>query len=424
MLLKISIPSTNKVAVNISTDGGVTWKERQWLGTTQDAFNAPGSGLLPFDDKPSVTADPNIKENAYVVRERFDSVFGPTFDHSLTLFNRTLNSGLIWSDFTVIYDPGLDTSISPLIGKSTFNNTIVVLPDDHIKPKGLRGNLLNFFNRTSVDTSAQGFFDIAFIRSTDLGENWDANATIVVPPVQAFPNGVPLVFTGGYTYDGGGNITGGIGTLMRTGAFANPPSITFAVAVSPKKGYLYVVFPTTQFRADFLPQVGLTVSRDGGTTWSTPVLINRTPQDAPNPQAFSPSIAITHGGDVAVLYSDFRLDDKQDPNITKTKTWVAIYKEVKSSSGGSTGVGLDFVQEVGLGKSYIAQNGPVTPSGTMTTGDYPFIVANHSTFFAIFTRSHNGPFTPPVPFFTDGTNTLFIDDNYRQSPYVSIIERK
>src|SRR5262249_15164228 len=131
------------VIVNISTDGGVTWNERQWLGTTEDAFNAPGSGFLPFDDKPSVTADPNIKDNAYVVRDRFDSVFGPTSDHAVTLFNRTINSGLIWSDFTTIYDPELDTSVSPLTAKSTFSNIIAVLPDN-ISPFALQGNLLNF----------------------------------------------------------------------------------------------------------------------------------------------------------------------------------------------------------------------------------------------------------------------------------------
>ncbi len=48
------------------------------------------------------------------------------------------------------------------------------------------------------------------MRSKNRGKKWDPDAKIVVP---SFVNN--LVFTGGYTYDSDGNITGGVGTLMR-----------------------------------------------------------------------------------------------------------------------------------------------------------------------------------------------------------------
>lgn len=412
------------VAVNISDDGGKTWTQRQWLGTSEDAFNAPGSDLLPFDDKPSVTADPNHKKYAYVVRERFDSFDGPTFFRGPTFFTRTTNGGLTWSDFTNIYDTPTNLGIAPFVANSTFNNTIVVLPE-HFHKKKLSGSLINFMSRAIVDTSNNNYFDIALIRSKDRGKTWDAKATPVIP-IQSEPNGFPFVYTGGYTYDIGGNVTGGLGTLIR-GDFnsTSPPQVVFGVNVNPKNGYIYLVFPTTQFRSDFLPQIGLTISRDGGKNWSKPIRINRTPQKAPNPQAFNPAVAITEDGYVAILYSDFRKDEKKNSDETLTDTWLDIYKEVDDRHGGSTRVGLDFEQELRLSKkSFIAQNGPVTTSGTMTTGDYPFLVANDNTFYACFTQSHKGPFKPPKKFFSDFGFKLFVDSNYRQSPYVSIIKRK
>jgi hypothetical protein len=409
------------VAVNVSLDGGRTWNGHQWLGTTQDAFNAPGSILFAFDDKPSVTADPNIVNNAYEVRERFVTVFS---NHSLTLFNRTTDAGLTWSDVRTIYDSQLDTSTLPLVANSTFNNIIVVLPNN-IMPCDARGNLLNFMQRILEDPDTGDLYsDIAFIRSTDQGLTWDTQATVVLPAVKSEPNGTPEVFTGGFTYDNQGNKVSGVGTLMRTGDEG-----VFGVTVNPSNGYIYLTFQSTMFRSDFLSEIGIVISRDGGLSWTDPVLINRTPQNAPNPQAFTTAVAATENGDVAILYSDFRKSKVAVPTIdpkTKTDTWLDIYKDVYPSSG-NTGVGLNFVQELRLSNhSYIAQNGPGTTTGTMTNGDYSFLVAQDRNFYAAFTQSHRGPFTPLITFFVDPINgtTLFVDDNYRQSPYVSVVQHK
>ena len=151
------------------------------------------------------------------------------------------------------------------------------------------------------------------------------NAKIVVP---SFVNN--LIYTGGYTYDSNGNITGGVGTLMRNDQTV--PSYN----VNPKNGFLYVAYQSSEFRADQLQQIGLVTSRDGGHTWSKGVQVNRTPTNAANPQAFAPFVAVTKNGRVGVLYFDFRNDDLSDPSSTKMDAWLAIYQEVKNHDGGST----------------------------------------------------------------------------------------
>ena len=88
-------------------------------------------------------------------------------------------------------------------------------------------------------------------------------------------------------------------------------------------------------------------------------------------------------------------------------------------------IGLDFVKEIRLSeKSYIAQNGPTTTQGVMTDGDYQFLTAHGNDFYAIYTKSFDGPFNPATVFFTDPVHnaTVLLDDNYRTAPFVSIIK--
>ena len=196
------------------------------------------------------------------------------------------------------------------------------------------------------------------------------------------------------------------------------------VSVNPTNSFLYVVWQTGQFRADRLPQIALSTSRNGGKTWSTPVQVSRIPSSAANPQAFTASVAVTREGHVGVLYQDFRFDNKQDVNHTLTDVWIAIYKEVKNPTGGSTGVGLDFEKEKRLSKkSYIVQNGPTTAQGIMTNGDYNFITAQDKYFYNIYIKSFNGPFNPAIPILVDPQNdaTVLLDTNMRTAPFISII---
>lgn len=418
------------VVVSISRDDGATWSEPRYLFSSMEYISDP-TQQFANSDKTSITADPNNAKRAIAVW----ATFNPSSSfHGNAQSSYTEDGGKSWSAVQQIYDPFPDLTQSGLSNgiqndNHASNNVVVILPEKSKKKQRLNGDWLNFTVRVYAKPNATDsqftndtfplqytLTDIAAVRSKNHGKNWNPEATIVVP---AFVNN--LIFTGGYTYDGSGNITGGVGSLMRNDQTL--PSYN----VNPKNGFLYVAYQASTFRSDKLQQIGIVTSRDGGETWSSGVQVNRTPSQCANPQAFGPFVAVTEKGRVGILYFDFRNDDKLDPSNTKMDAWLAIYQEVKNPKGGSTGIGLDFVKEIRLSEeSYIAQNGPLSTQGLMTDGDYQFLTAQDDNFYAIYTKSFNGPFTPATVFFSDPVHsaTVLLDNNYRTAPYVSIIKNK
>jgi len=426
-------PGTNNqfgVVVTISKDNGATWSPPRYLFSSMNFISDP-TQQFANSDKTSITADPNDAQRAISVW----ATFNPSSSfHGDAQGSYTTDGGKSWSSVQLIYDPFPDLTQQGLSNgiqndNHASNNVVVILPKKCSKKSRLSGDWLNFTVRVYARPSATDaqftndtfpmkytLTDIALVRSKNHGKNWTPDATVVVP---AFVNN--LVYTGGYTYGGSGNITGGVGSLMRNDETV--PSYN----VNPANGYLYVAYQSSAFRSDQLQQIGIVTSRDGGYTWSQGAQASRTPSQAANPQAFGPFVAVTKSGRVGVLYFDFRKDDKLDPNHTKMDAWLAIYQEVKDPKGGSTGIGLDFVKEIRLSKkSYIAQNGPLTTQGYMTDGDYPFLTAQCNNFYAIYTKSFNGPFTPATLFFSDPAHmaTVYLDNNYRTAPFVSIVQNK
>lgn len=415
------------VVVTISEDDGATWSKPRYLFSSMNFLNDP-TKQFANSDKTSITADPNNRHNAIAVWANFNP--SASF-HGVAQSSYTTNGGKSWSAVQQLYDPfpdlvqqGLSNGIQN--DNQASNNVVVILPKK-CKRRSTNGDWLDFAVRvyarpgaTDAQYTNDSFpfqytlTDIVAIRSKDQGKKWDPHSTVIIP---SFVNN--LLYTGGYTYDINGNITGGLGTLMR-----NDQTIP-SYNVNPNNGFLYVAYQTSAFRSDQLQQIGLVTSRDGGHTWSTPVQINRTPANASNPQAFAPFVAITQKGRVGVLYFDFRSDDRSDLNHTKMDAWLAIYQEVKDPNGGSTGIGLNFVEEIRLSEnSYIAQNGPKTGQGVMTEGDYQFLTAQENNFYAIYMKSFNGPFTPPTVVFTDPLHnaTILLDNNRRTAPFVSIVK--
>lgn len=431
LILNISfVPTTTTqsgIIASVSKDGGASWSRPHILFSSEFFVEEP-TGLFPLADKNSITADRNHSKLAYAV---WDTLPLFSASHSYTTFSRTTDGGKTWSPSRMIYNPFPDLTLHGLSNgiendSQTINNVIVVSPKKNkSKHLSLSGDLLNFMVRTYAKPGATDeefitdsfpfqftLFDIAVIRSRDQGKTWENQATVVTPFEDR------QVFTGGYNIENG-EIVNGIGTQLRTGD--NIPSYN----VNPKNGFLYVVWQTGQFSADQLPQIAISTSRDGGITWSSAAQVSRTPANAPNSQAFTPFVAVTTNGYVGILYSDFRNDDKSNPNETKTDTWLAIYREVKKTNEGSTGIGLDFVREERLSlKSYIAQSGPRTSLGVMTNGDYSFLDTHNHHFYAIYTQSEKGPFAPPVPILNDTqTDTLLLlDKNHRTAPFVSIVK--
>lgn len=417
------------VIVSISKDDGKTWSEPHYLFSSMNYISDP-TQQFANSDKNSITADPNNRKRAIAVWANFNPA---SSSHGTSQGSYTTNGGKTWSAVQQVYDPfpdlvqeGLSNGIQN--DNQASNNVVVILPKGKKKER-LSGDWLNFAVRVYARPGATNsqyvndafpfqysLTDIVLVRSEDNGKKWHSNAEIVVP---SFVNN--LLFTGGYTYDSSGTITGGVGDRMRNDQTVPSYNVNY------KNGYLYVAYQSGQFRADQLQQIGLVTSRDGGHTWSNPVQVNKTPANATNPQAFAPFVAITGDGRVGVLYFDFRNDEQLDIHHTPMDAWLAIYQEVKDPNGGSTGIGLDFIEEIRLSEnSYIAQNGPKTTQGYMTDSDYLFLTTRGCNFYAIYTKSFDGPFAPPIVFFTDPVHqaTVLLDDNLRTAPFVSIIKNR
>ncbi len=418
------------VVITISEDNGRSWSEPRYLVSSMEYLSDP-TKQFANTDKTSVTADPNDDDRAIAVWATFNP---STSFHGNAQGSFTEDGGKNWSAVQLVYDPFPDLTQQGLSNglqndNQASNNVVVILPKKKSKKPRLSGDWLNFAVRvyakptaTDAQYTSDSFpfqftlTDIVAVRSKDKGETWQPDAKVVVP---AFINN--LIFTGGYTYDSQGNITGGVGTLMRDDQTL--PSYN----VNPENGFLYVAYQSSEFSSDQLQQIGMVTSRDGGHTWSKSAQVSRTPSSAANRQAFEPFVAVTKKGRVGVLYFDFRNDDQFGSSNTKMDAWLAIYQEVKNPKGGSTGIGLDFVKEIRLSEeSYIAQNGPTTTQGVMTDGDYQFLTTHGNDFYAIYTKSFNGPFTPPTLFFSDPAHaaTVFLDDNLRTAPFVSIVKNK
>ncbi len=252
--------STSAMLVSKSTDGGSTWSEPTTLIRDTTPFN--------FNAKGSITADPTAPNYVYAVWDRISKP-GKNFNalHSAafrgdTMFSRTTDAGASW---------GTPFSINSMAENSfTTGNQIVVLPN---------GTLVNVFElvglgaQQSVISSTE-----SLMRSTDRGVTWsnvidissDQSVAVLDPDT---------------------------GTEVRAGA--GLPD----VAVDPIAGTLYVVWADGRFSGGLHNDIALSRSTDGGLTWSAPVKVNQTTNDA---AAFTPSVKVAADGTVAVTYYDFR----------------------------------------------------------------------------------------------------------------------
>lgn len=466
-------PTQYSVAIVYSDDDGVTWSQPIFLSNS-DFFTNTSDFSLPADDKNWMVTDPNDPCVAYVAWDRFKQAFS---FHAVAFLSKTIDGGDTWFPGVEVYDAtddlckaGLANCVcdpNPAIDARETNqviNTIpVVLPkfdrcsvkknkceslcEDYYKdasiaascgdnkcllklkpnvtdcdhcPGKTNGDLLLFMARlyappgVTVEEYQNDFYpwpntrtDIVVIRSSDQGRTW-SEATLVAPLSMQLER----IFTCGYEYDVSGNIIDGVGSPVRATSFI------FYVTVDLRNGNLYVVYMSDQFRSDLQSQIALTASYDGGCTWTSPVKVSRTPQDAINPQAFTPGIVINDAGYIGITYYDFRFDNKSNCEQTKTDYWMAFYKDIVNECGDHE---LVFIDELRLTKqSFIMQSGPLTGIGYMSAGDYEGLATSCGYFYEVHTETLPGPFTEPVPL--NPEETLFLDNNNRTDPFVSILK--
>jgi hypothetical protein len=305
------------------------------------------NGTEAVNDKESITADPVRAGYVYVV---WDRGTGTNTYHAPVWFAISTDGGASWTP-QVSFDPG--------VGSGTTSNEILVQPN---------GSLLDFFWLTLADES----MDLATIRSTDGGHTWSAPTLI-----SAFE---PLDTTD-----------------LKTGQTVR--GVLPSYAVDPNSGALYVAWEDGRFSNFVRNGIAFTKSTDGGMTWSTPVEVNQAPQV----QAFEPTLAVAAHGAVAITYFDFR-NDTSDPSVLLTNYW-----RITSLDGGNTWT------EIPIAPAFNLLNAPLSPP-YLFLGDYQAIAAAGEEFIEFFVAANS---TSSIPTTVFATNTSARGDT-RSNGHVEI----
>jgi hypothetical protein len=330
--------SDNALLVNESDDGGLTWSDPVSIVDGSDGFG--------FNDKESITADPNDSNYVYAVWQRVGQAW----------FARTTTAGTtdgVWEPARAIWiPPGGERSIA---------HQIVVLPASE------GGDLINAFARSGKGNKR--FVD--FLRSTDNGATWTGPFTIS-------------------TLQSIGITDPETGQGVRAGT--NIPD----VAVDPTSGDLYAVWQDARFdgisgrgrnkrRHD---SIAFSSSTDGGVTWSAPIKVNQTPTTEPpgDQQAFTASVDVAQDGTIAVTYYDFR-NNTSDPATLLTDYWTVHCHPDPPASTCATTPGAWFETQV-TDTSFDLSEAPV--AGGLFVGDYEGLDSEGGSYLPFFSQTHTG----------------------------------
>ncbi|MGE7384290.1 sialidase family protein [Streptomyces sp. NPDC004126] len=311
-----------------SRDGGRTWQNL----TTTHADEQPF-----FNDKPSLTADPVRAGTAYQVWNRLDNdPPGPSALDGPGYISLTRDGGRTWSRARKFVDTG------SVPNTQTIGHLIVA--------DRRTGTLYDFFDRITysddLGTVAEAHYQV--VTSTDAGETWSAPVTVArdtsVPEVDPNDPAKPL----------------------RAASTLPSP------AVDPKTGTLYMAYEGSDFSGGKFDSVQLVRSTDGGRTWGTPELIS--PEGVP---AFSPSIAVTEGGTVALTYYDLRF---LEPGNTTT---LPTAHQLVTLRHGNPGLRT----ERRISRIFDWLRAPF--AGGYFLGDYQGLVADGKGVRAVLTETHS-----------------------------------
>ncbi|MGI9503531.1 MAG: hypothetical protein ACR2RE_10810, partial [Geminicoccaceae bacterium] len=245
-----------------SKDGGKTWSDPIIVNNLTEFDEG-----APFNDKNTMTADPYKKRFIYATWQLLKDVL-PDDDSAIpleafysdSLFVRSRDKGRSWEPARSIYEirndtellaaSGIDIDATPLVGAQNLGHQIVVLPD---------GQLVNvsqaIFNTGETATS---FIERVIIRSFDNGKTWEETATII-----------PSDTVGGFVQiDSELQAASGDTITNSTRSAGSIPDI----AVNRTNGHIYVAWQNVDPDLSFIG-VFMTMSKDGGDTWSEEILV-------------------------------------------------------------------------------------------------------------------------------------------------------
>jgi hypothetical protein len=354
----------SSIIISRSIDGG-----NHWQTPVTARFDASTTVL---NDKESVTGDPLVANNAYAVWDQLVSpsananptafLVSPAF-RGPTLFSRTTDKGVTWSQGRIIFDPGQQNQ--------TIGNQIVVPttgPAKGVLIDGMdlitnQGGKCRF---TSQGRCGKGGTDTAsVIRSTDGGNTWSDAIPIDVQQVAA---------------------------VRIAGHLVRSSDELPEFAANPVNGNVYAVWQDRRFSPTGASKIAFSQSTDGGLTWSPVIRIDQSPGDTP---AFVPQIHVASDGTVGLLYYDLENATAAQPGLTD-----AFIAHCHSATSDCT----NPANWVAGGETRLSTSGSfdyltAPNAGGLFLGDYDGLTASGATFKALFNMSQ--------PIATAGKSDLF-----------------
>jgi hypothetical protein len=370
MALLFTNPAISSQAVVRSFDGGETWEEITSL--RED----PGkSSNVPFNDKNTMIADPDDPDSAYAIWTVFKWGMGTT------RFTRTEDGGDSWTRAKEIYRARGDTTPSSFYPYGQ-GNQIVVLPD---------GTLLNVFAKLTDDYVNREY---GTIRSFDGGKKWEKRAV----PIAGMYWDTSAIDWEMYVDSGYENLI-----WVRDGGFMPD------VAVNRNNGRVYMVIQSggswqsgSPDDLDAWTRPVITMTTDGGETWTAPIQVPGTYPGGSSNMKFLPEVAVRDDGTVAVLYYDFHTDVFGDSTLD-TDIHVAFFDQDLNVQGIQTITPAFDLRQAPYAYGYFP-------------GDYVGFTTDGTDFLAAFTMTHNLGLPVDIP-----DETLEVDTANRQDVYFARI---